>query len=136
MITIVTALPASRTWAEPHTSTAATKPVKTYKYKGPAVDMRWGPVQATITVKKRKITGVSIATSPENNRSTFIDEQAVPILKSETLQAQSATIDEVSGATMTSDAFIESLQAAVKKARHQKTLAPAPSSTSLKTARK
>lgn len=78
--------------------------------------MRWGPVRATIKVKGKKIASVSIATSPENERSQFIDDQAVPDLRTETLQAQSAQIDEVSGATMTSDAYIESLQAAIKKA--------------------
>ena len=84
--------------------------------------MRWGPVQAIITVKNKKITSVSISTSPENARSQFIDDQAVPMLQQETLQAQSASIDEISGATMTSGAYIESLQSAVKKARQQKAL--------------
>jgi uncharacterized protein with FMN-binding domain len=59
---------------------------------------------------------VKISTSPENFRSQFIDQQAVPLLKQETLQAQSANIDTVSGATMTSEAYIQSLQAALKKA--------------------
>ncbi len=76
--------------------------------------MRWGPVRATIKVKGKKIASVSIATSPENERSQLIDD--VPDLRTETLQAQSAQIDEVSGATMTCDAYIESLQAAIKKA--------------------
>ncbi len=93
---------------------------KLKKYKGPFVDMRWGPVRATITIKGKKLKSIGIATSPENFRSQLIDGQAVPLLKQETLQAQSANIDTVSGATMTSEAYIESLQAAITKA-HFKT---------------
>lgn len=90
--------------------------VKAHKYKGPFVDMRWGPVQAIITVKGKKLTAVKIVTSPENFRSSSIDDQAIPLLIQETLQAQSATVNEISGATMTSDAYMESLQRALKKA--------------------
>lgn len=91
-------------------------------FKGPFEDQRWGPVRATITVKHKKITKVSISVSPENPRSQFIDDQAVPLLKTETLQAQNATIDQISGATDTSDAYIQSLHAAVKKAKQHKAL--------------
>jgi uncharacterized protein with FMN-binding domain len=96
--------------------TAFAATTTTHKYKGPAVDMRWGPVQATIYVKGKKITKVSISTFPENSRSSFIDQQAVPLLKQETLIAQNANIDMISGATLTSDAFAQSLQAALVKA--------------------
>lgn len=118
LMAALTAIPAARAWSPTPTMAAASHKSKTvtHTYKGPEVDMRWGPVRATIKVKGKKITSVSIATSPENQRSQFIDDQAVPDLRTETLQAQSAQIDEVSGATMTSDAYIESLQAAVKKA--------------------
>ena len=98
------------------TATAASAASTTHKYKGPVVDMRWGPVQATVYIKSKKIVKVSISTAPENERSTFIDQQAVPFLKDETLQAQSSTIDLISGATMTSEAFVESLQSVLLKA--------------------
>jgi uncharacterized protein with FMN-binding domain len=98
------------------TATAASAASTTHKYKGPIVDMRWGPVQATVYIKSKKIVKVSISTAPENERSTFIDQQAVPLLKDETLQAQSSTIDLISGATMTSEAFVESLQSVLLKA--------------------
>jgi uncharacterized protein with FMN-binding domain len=94
----------------------------TQKFKGPSVDMRWGPVQATIYVKNKKITKVNISTSPENDRSQFIDDQAVPMLQDETLQAQKATIDTIGGATMTSEAYIQSLQKAIKLAKQHKAL--------------
>ncbi|HEX6508317.1 MAG TPA: FMN-binding protein [Chloroflexota bacterium] len=106
------AIPAGSAFASSHA--AATTKTKTYK--GPLVDMRWGPVQAAVTVKGKKVTKVTIVTNPENPRSQFIDEQAVPLLQQETLKAQSANINEVSGATMTSDAFMQSLQAALVKA--------------------
>jgi uncharacterized protein with FMN-binding domain len=114
IMTAAATVPAGTTMAA--TTHAKPKPVKPKTYKGPVVDMRWGPVQATIVVKGKKITDVKIGTAPENVRSQLIDEQAVPLLRQETLEAQNAQIDEISGATMTSDAFIESLQAALVKA--------------------
>ncbi len=118
LMAAMTAIPAASAWSPTPTLAAVSHKSKavTHTYKGPEVDMRWGPVQATIKVKGKKIASVSIATSPENERSLFIDQQAVPDLRTETLQAQSSQIDGVSGATMTSDAYIESLQAAIKKA--------------------
>lgn len=117
IMTALAAVPAGSALAATHGSTNATKSkTTTKKYTGPSVDMRWGPVKATITVKGKKITSVSISTSPENFRSQFIDDQAVPLLKQETLQAQNANINEISGATMTSDAYVQSLQGALKKA--------------------
>lgn len=112
---------ASHAFAAAHATAHATK-AKTKKYKGPLVDMRWGPVQAIITVKKKKITDVVINVSPETRRSQFIDDQAVPFLRQETLDAQSASIDEVSGATDTSDAYMQSLQSAIKSAKKHKDL--------------
>jgi uncharacterized protein with FMN-binding domain len=112
------AIPIGNAWGTAHAATSgahATK-AKTKKYKGPSEDMRWGPVQATVSIKSKKITAVSISTSPENRRSQLIDDRAVPLLQQETLQAQSANIDTVSGATMTSEAFIQSLQSALNKA--------------------
>jgi uncharacterized protein with FMN-binding domain len=99
-------------------SSATTKTVK-----GPIEDTRWGPVQAVLKIKNKKITKVKIGTQPENPRSEFIQSQAVPILVHETLQAQSAVIDEVSGATDISQGYIASLQSAIKKAQKTKLLA-------------
>jgi uncharacterized protein with FMN-binding domain len=57
-----------------------------------------------------------IAAVPDSARGQFIDERAIPILRGETLKAQSAHIDIVSGATQTSQAYIQSLKGALKKA--------------------
>ena len=92
---------------------------------------RWGSLQVTIVVRKtttitgtkkkvtRKITAVSVPTYPNHtDRSIYINQTALPILKAEALRAQSASINMVSGATDSSDAFAQSLQSAILKAKH------------------
>ena len=105
--------------------------VSTRRYTGAAAEAdRWGPLQVTITVRKtttvtagkrkvtRKITAVSVPTYPNHtDRSVYINTQALPVLRSEALRAQSARIDLVSGATDSSDAFAQSLQSAILKAK-------------------
>lgn len=129
LIAVMAAFPIGTAWGPTHASAAtsgraltAAHKATTQKYKGPSVDMRWGPVQVTIYVKSKKITDVKTSAPTERPRSAFINDQAVPMLREEVLQAQSAEIDEISGATMTSDAFVESLQAAIKKAQKAKAL--------------
>jgi uncharacterized protein with FMN-binding domain len=73
-------------------------------------------------VKGKKITNIKTAYVPDTGRSQFIEDRAVPLLKQEVLSVQSANIEYVSGATDTSEAYITSLQAAVKKAVKAKTL--------------
>src|SRR6266545_3217684 len=69
-------------------------------YEGSVAQTRWGPVQVTITVSNGKITSVSVPTYPNSNgRDREINATALPVLKQETLAAQSADIDSVSGAT-------------------------------------
>jgi len=92
---------------------------------------RWGLTQVTLVVKKttttvgtkktvtRKVTAVHVPVYPNHtDRSVFINEQAIPILVQETLTAQFAgNIQMVSGATDTSYAFSQSLQAALALAK-------------------
>lgn len=94
----------------------------TVTYKGPIEDTRYGPIEAIIKVKNKKISTSSLAAGPDTERSAFIDQQAAPLLKQEVLKAQSARIDIISGATFTSEAFIQSLDSAVKKAKKAHTL--------------
>lgn len=84
--------------------------------QGPGEDMRWGPVQVTLVVQGSHITDVQATAPTERERSAFINDQAVPMLRQEVLQAQNANIDLISGATMTSEAFAASLQAALQQA--------------------
>jgi uncharacterized protein with FMN-binding domain len=85
-------------------------------YVGTAEVNQYGTVQATLVVTGNKITNVIITAPQDNPRSASINSYAVPILVSETLQAQSANIDAVSGATYTSESYIGSLQAALAEA--------------------
>jgi uncharacterized protein with FMN-binding domain len=86
-------------------------------YQGSVAQTRWGPVQVSITVTSGKITAVAVPRYPNGNgRDKEINSYALPILKQETIAAQSANIDTVSGATVTSDGYKQSLQAALDAA--------------------
>ena len=86
-------------------------------YQGSVAQTRWGPVHVTITVANGKITQVAVPTYPNGNgRDQEINARALPILRQETLAAQSANIDTVSGATVTSDGYLQSLQVALDAA--------------------
>ncbi|MER5513487.1 FMN-binding protein [Streptomyces sp. NPDC002763] len=77
--------------------------------KGSTVNTDKGPVQVQVTFDGDRITAVRMLQQPDHPQTTA----AVPVLISETLKAQSADIDTVSGATITSDGYRESLQAAI-----------------------
>ena len=97
----------------PSTSPSAAKT----SYTGEVADTRWGPVQVKITVADGTITDVTVPQSPSGNpRDIEINDQALPILIQETLDSQCAHIDMVSGATVTSDGYLQSLQSALDKA--------------------
>jgi len=86
-------------------------------YSGSVAQTRWGPVQVSVTVSNGKITDVAVPTYPNGNgRDQEINAYALPVLRQETLDEQSADIDSVSGATVTSDGYKESLQAALDAA--------------------
>ena len=92
---------------------------------------RWGYVQVTLVVKKttttvgtkktvvRKLTAVRVPVYPNHtDRSVYINQQALPWLKQETLAAQlKGNVQLISGATDTSYAFNQSLQAALLAAK-------------------
>jgi uncharacterized protein with FMN-binding domain len=84
---------------------------------GDAADTRYGPVQVQITVAGATITDVSVVEYPsENGKDQEINARALPVLVQETLDAQSASVDMVSGATYTSEGYVESLQSALDQA--------------------
>ena len=82
---------------------------------GPAVNYNFGVLSVSVTVSGHKITKVGIASLDDggNQRSQFIDQQSIPILIQQTMQAQSANIQGVSGASYTSAGFQQSLQGAL-----------------------
>jgi uncharacterized protein with FMN-binding domain len=83
---------------------------------GTLVNTRYGPVQVQITVTNGKVTNVTATNLPSGGRSGAISSYAAPILSGEAMSAQSAQIDLVSGATYTSSAYEQSLQAALDQA--------------------
>lgn len=86
-------------------------------YVGSAVDTRYGIVQVKVTIAKHTITNVSfVQLTAFDGRSQEINSQAAPILLQETLSAQSAQIDSVSGASYTSQGYEQSLQSALDQA--------------------
>ena len=97
--------------ASPSASTAADRTAV-----GPAVNYTYGVLSVQVTVSGSKIINVSIAslTDGGNPRSQSIDDESIPILEQEVLQAQSANIQAVSGASFTSAGFTQSLQGALR----------------------
>jgi uncharacterized protein with FMN-binding domain len=86
-------------------------------FTGSVAQTRWGPVQVKITVQNGKITKVTVLQQPNGNpKDAEINSYALPILINETTQTQSADIDMVSGATVTSEGYLQSLQAALDEA--------------------
>ena len=86
-------------------------------FTGSVVQTRWGPVQVAITVAGGKITAVDVLQYPTgNSKDREINAYALPILTQDTLTAQSANIDMISGATVTSDGYVQSLQRALDQA--------------------
>ena len=65
---------------------------------------------------------MKVVNSPEDGRSVSIQSQAIPALKQETLRAQSARIQAVSGATDTSGGYVMSLQSALNAAKKARAL--------------
>jgi uncharacterized protein with FMN-binding domain len=131
---VALALPTASAWASAATvKTTPKKKVTTVRksFTGtPGSAGRWGDVQVTIVVRKttttigkrktvkRTITSVTVPEFPNHtDRSVYINQQALPYLVQETLQAQSASIDLVGGATDTSYGFQSSLQAALVQAK-------------------
>jgi uncharacterized protein with FMN-binding domain len=105
-----TATPSSAASTPSAASTSAT-------FTGDSADTRFGPVQVQITVQNGTITAVNAIEYPQNNpRDQQINAYAIPQLNQEALSAKSASIDMVSGATYTSDGYLQSLQSALDKA--------------------
>jgi uncharacterized protein with FMN-binding domain len=86
-------------------------------FTGQAAQTFYGAVQVEITISNGKITAARALTYPtESFRDQQINQQAIPYLVQETLQAQSANIQGVGGASYTTQGWIASLQSALTKA--------------------
>ena len=99
------------------TTTTATVASADGTYTGDDVNTRFGSVQVEITVSSGQITDVTaLQLTDADGRSRQISNRAAPILQSEVIAAQSSNVNNVSGATYTSDAYLQSLQSAIEKA--------------------
>lgn len=98
-------------------STTASTNYKDGNYTGSVADAFYGNIQVAVTIQSGKITDVKFLQYPNDRQnSLLINQQAMPLLKQETIQAQSAHIDGVTGATDTSQAFVQSLASALSQA--------------------
>jgi uncharacterized protein with FMN-binding domain len=84
---------------------------------GPSVNYSYGVLSVSVTVSGTKITKVGIGSLDDggNPRSQYIDGQSIPMLEQQAMQAQSASIQGISGASYTSGGFQQSLQGALQK---------------------
>jgi uncharacterized protein with FMN-binding domain len=118
-------LPAPSAAASPSPATSSTpegsstsKPNRTGTFTGDPIDTRYGTVQVAATLVSGKITEVKVLQVPDQNgRDQQIASYSLPRLTQEALGAQSADIDAVSGASYTSQGYIQSLQSALDQAR-------------------
>ena len=104
----------STSTSTPSSTSSTPSSTGTKTVTGASADTRWGPVQVKITVVNGKITSAQAVDYPQNNsRDQEINSFAIPQLQQETIDAGSANIDMVSGATYTSQGYIQSLQSAL-----------------------
>lgn len=103
------------------TISGTTTPGALYKdgtYTGSVADAQWGNVQVQAVIQQGKITSITFLQYPnERDRSVMINQYADPQLINEAIQAQNANVDIVTGATDTSEAFIQSLTDALSQAQ-------------------
>lgn len=89
------------------------------EYTGTSADAYYGNIQVKAIISGGKLTDVQFLDHPQDrNTSIRINDYAMPILRSEAIQAQSANINTISGATDSSGAFKQSLQSALSQAKN------------------
>jgi uncharacterized protein with FMN-binding domain len=111
----VTAAPPGSGAGPPSTTTPAGG--RSGTFVGSDEQNQYGDVQVQITLVKGRITDVTALQLPfDRARSQLISQEAAPILRTEVLDAQSANIDTLSGATYTSEGYAASLQHALDQA--------------------
>ena len=101
--------------ATTQTTAPVTKTVKDGTFTGPSVNVNYGNVQVMITVSNGRIIDAVAVKAPKGKNDRYTN-MAVPILKQQTLQAQSANIQGASGASYTSYGWFKSLQGALADA--------------------
>ncbi len=110
----------------PQTTTSApvSSPKQTGMYKdgtytGGSANAYYGNVQVEAIIQGGKIADVKFLNYPQSHQiSVYINSQAMPYLTQEAIQAQSANVNMISGATFTSEAFVQSLASALSQAKN------------------
>jgi uncharacterized protein with FMN-binding domain len=98
-------------------STAPTASRRDVVVRGASAGTRYGPVQVRVTITAGRIVAVTAIAFPSSgDRDRQISGYALPVLEREAIEAQSARLDTVSGATFTSDGYRRSLQSALDAA--------------------
>ncbi len=96
---------------------AATSSLRDGTYSGPVVDAYYGYMQIEAVIQNGHLATIHVLRYPNDRRtSIYINRQALPMLRDEVIQAQSANVNIISGATLSSHAFIQSLGAALDRA--------------------
>lgn len=101
--------------AAPAATTATSTKATSGTFLGDPSSMRYGTVQVQITISGGKITDAQAVRYPTGENQRYTD-RAIPVMRQNTLNAQSSNITGVSGASYTAYAWYESLQSALKKA--------------------
>ena len=94
-------------------ATAGIRSTYSGQLTGNAVDIGYGVVQVQVTIQNGVIADVQAVQMPGGGHSGQVSSYAAPQLRSEALQAQSAQINTISGATYTSEGYMQSLQSAL-----------------------
>ena len=94
---------------------------------GPMITTPFSVIQVQATLTEGRLTGVrTVLLSGDGPHTDALNARAEPILRREALEARSARVDVVSGATYTSESWRDSLQAAIDAARRRDARSPAP----------
>ncbi len=112
------ASPSKTTSPNSNPPSTTTSGFKDGEYTGDVTDAFYGNVQVKAVIQGGKLTDVQFLQYPDDRRTSVeINSQATPILRQKAIQAQSAQVDIASGATQTSQAFIQSLETALNQAK-------------------
>jgi uncharacterized protein with FMN-binding domain len=99
---------------DPPTRLAAGNRYRDGSFTGPAYDTYYGPVQVQVNVQDGRVVSVDVPQYPADRRaSQRINSRALPMLEREVISAQSARVNIISGATLTCEAYLRSLNAAL-----------------------
>ena len=105
--------------AAPSSAAAASNSASRYadgSYTGAPGSNRFGSWTVTVTIADGRISEVSASTTANDSRSQSINARAAPALRAAVLETQGAQVNTISGATLTSGSYLESLQSALDQA--------------------